>query len=135
VFWPFLKFIQAGAYAEAGQREPGLALIDEAIEMGGAGNPIAPLFHIVRGDLELLRSDGVGAARESYEAAYAAADQIRARSPQLRAAVRLSRIATPSEISGRLATVRTLDGMFDEGRGAPDRNEAGSLLSGSAPTP
>jgi tetratricopeptide (TPR) repeat protein len=132
VFWPFLKFIQAGAYAEAGQREPGLSLIDEAIEMGGAGNPIAPLFHIVRGDLELLRSDGVEAARESYEAAYAAADQIRARSPQLRAATRLARIAGPSERPAVLRDVGALRATFSEAGGAPDLAEAMSLLDPSA---
>jgi hypothetical protein len=71
----------------------------------------------------------VDAARESYERAYAAADQISARSPQLRAAVRLSRIATAEEQPERLAVMRMLDSNFGEGRSTPDFTEAEALLA------
>ncbi|HLO34921.1 MAG TPA: hypothetical protein VK194_02510, partial [Candidatus Deferrimicrobium sp.] len=70
VFWPFLRFLEAGAHVDAGSPEPGFALIDEAIEQGGPTNPIAPLFHVVRGDLSMAGpGPDVDAARVCYKRA------------------------------------------------------------------
>ena len=130
VFWPFIRFIQAGAYVDAGSPGPGFPLIDEAIAMGGPDNPIAPLFHIVRGDLSFLgpRPD-LAAARASYEEAYAMAARLESRAPQLRAAGRLVRIATAAERPARLDALRTVHATFAEGHATADLGEAAELLA------
>src|SRR6185503_10629140 len=120
VFWPFVRFIQGAAHAEAGTPGPGLALIDEAIRLGGP-NPISPLFHIVRGDLSLAGPNpDVAAATECYERGFELAGQFGARTPQLRAATRLSRLANDAEKPARLDRLRTLHAGFTEGFETPD---------------
>jgi len=129
VFWPFVRFIQGGAHAEAGTPGPGLALIDEAIQLGGP-SPISPLFHIVRGDLSLAGSSpDPAAATECYEHALALAVRLDARMPALRAATRLARIAPDAERSARLDTLRPLHAGFTEGFATPDLVEAAELLA------
>ena len=129
VFWPFVRFIQGAAHAEAGTPGPGLALIDEAIRLGGP-NPISPLFHIVRGDLSLAGPNpDVAAATECYEHALALASQLHARTPALRAATRLARIAPDAERTNRLDTLRPLRAAFTEGFETPDLVEAAELLA------
>jgi hypothetical protein len=130
VFWPFIRFIQAAAHVEAGTPGPGFPLIDEAIALGGTTNPIAPLFHIVRGDLSLAGpKPDVAAATECYERAFAMADRLGARTPKLRAAGRLCRIATPEDRPARLDQLRAVHATFAEGRSAPDLLEVAELLA------
>ena len=130
VFWPFIRFLQSGAHVEARSPGPGFPLIDEAIQLGGPNNPIAPLFHIVRGDLSMLgpNPDAV-AATECYERAFAMAERLGARAPQLRAAGRLCRSVPPGDRAARLDALRAIDASFTEGRSAPDLVEAAQLLS------
>ena len=129
VFWPFIRFIQAAAHVDAGTPGPGFPLIDEAIALGGPTNPIAPLFHIVRGDLSLAGANpDVAAATECYERAFAMAERFGARTPQLRAAGRMCRIATEQERPARLDTLRAVHATFSEGLAAPDLVEAAGLL-------
>jgi hypothetical protein len=129
VFWPFIRFIQAGAHVDAGTPGPGFPLIDEAIALGGLTNPIAPLFHIVRGDLSLAgpRPDAA-TATECYEEAFAMAERLGARMPQLRAAGRLCRIATPDDRPARIDALRAVHSTFTDGLAAPDLLEAAELL-------
>jgi tetratricopeptide (TPR) repeat protein len=130
VFWPFIRFIQGSACADAGTPGPGFPLIDEAIQLGGPTNPTAPLFHIVRGDLSLLDPKrDVAAATASYEEAYAMGERLGARMPQLRAAARLVRIATDADRGERLETLRALHATFIDGGSAPDLVEAAELLA------
>jgi len=130
VFWPFIRFIQGAAYANAGTPEPGFALIDEAIRLGGPTNVTAPLFHIVRGDLSLLGPEANRAeATASYEHAFAMAERFAAPMPRLRAAVRLCRIATDADRGGRLEALRKVFATFTEGLDTPDLVEAASLLA------
>jgi len=130
VFWPFIRFIQGAAYANAGTPEPGFALIDEAIQLGGPTNVTAPLFHVVRGDLSLLGpAADPSAAAASYELAYAMAERFTAPMPQLRAAVRLCRMAIEPERTDRLKTLRAVRATLTEGFGAPDLVEADALLN------
>jgi tetratricopeptide (TPR) repeat protein len=130
VFWPFIRFIQGGAHVDAGTPGPGLVLIDEAIELGGSSNPTSPLFHVVRGDLSLLGpKPDVAAATASYERAYAIAEQLAAPMPQLRAAVRLVRVATEDDRQARLETLRAVHAIFTEGFATPDLVEAAELLA------
>ena len=129
IFWPFIRFIQAGAQVDAGIPGPGFPLIDEAIAMGGPTNPIAPLFHIVRGDLSMAGpSPSTAAATECYEEAFAMAERLGARTPQLRAAGRLCAIAADEERPARLAALRAVHASFSEGLAAPDLVEAAALL-------
>jgi predicted ATPase/class 3 adenylate cyclase len=130
VFWPFVRFIQGGAHVDAGLAGPGLPLIDEAIDLGGPTNPTAPLFHIVRGDLSMLGPNpDVAEATACYERAYAMAEGLGARTPQLRAAARLVRVATAEARGARVERLRAVDATFTEGRAAPDLLEAAELLA------
>jgi len=130
VFWPFVRFIQGGAYADAGTPGPGLPLIDEAIELGGSDNAIAPLFHVVRGDLSMAgRSPDVAAATACYERGLAMAERLGARTPALRAAARLARIATPEDRPARVDQLRAIHSTFTEGLSSPDLVEAAELLA------
>jgi tetratricopeptide (TPR) repeat protein len=129
IFWPFIRFIQAGAQVDAGLPGPGFPLIDEAIRMGGESNPIAPLFHIVRGDLATIGPQpDVAEATAWYERAYAMAERLNARTPQLRASVRLCRVATDDERPARLDFVRGVFAGFTDGASTPDLVEAAELL-------
>jgi len=104
-------------------------LIDEAIDLGGPTNPIAPLFHIVRGDLSLLGPEpDITSATASFERAHAMAEPFGARMPQLRAAVRLCRIASATNRNVRLQTLRAIHASFTEGASTPDLVEASELL-------
>jgi hypothetical protein len=130
VFWPFIRFIQGAAHADAGTPGPGIPLIDEAIALGGETNPTAPLFHIVRGDLALLGPDAdPAAAAASYERAYAMAERLRAPMPQLRAAARLCRIATDADRDDRMARLRAIHATLTEGFSTPDMAAAAELLA------
>jgi hypothetical protein len=87
------------------------------------------LVHIVRGDLSLLGPEpDVAAATASYEYAAALAGQFEARMPQLRAAVRLCRVATDTDRSDRLEALRAVHATFTEGFSTPDLVEAAELL-------
>lgn len=130
VFWPFVRFIQGGAHVQAGTPGPGVLLIEEAINLGGPTNPIAPLFHIVRGDLSMVgpRPD-VAAAGACYERALTMAGHLGARVPELRAAGRLCRIATEENRQDRVDRLRAVHSTFTEGFSTPDLVEAAELLA------
>ena len=88
------------------------------------------MFHIVRGDLSLLGPTAdLAAATASYERASAVAEQVGARMPQLRAAVRLCRIATEADRTDRLDALRAVHATFTEGFATPDLAEAAQLLA------
>jgi tetratricopeptide (TPR) repeat protein len=129
VFWPMIRFMQAAAHVDAGTPEPGLELIDEALSLGGTDGVLAPQFHIVRGDLSLLGPGAdPAAAMASYERAFAVAESVGARMPQLRAAVRLARMAPAGERAGRVQALRAVHATFGEGQSTPDLLEAAELL-------
>ncbi len=129
VFWPMVLFLQAGAFADAGTPGPGFGLIDEALQLGGPDDVTGSLFHVVRGDLSLLGPErDVAAATASYEASAALSERFGARGPQLRAAVRLCRIATDADRRARLEALRAVYDTFTEGFDAPDLVEAAALL-------
>jgi predicted ATPase/class 3 adenylate cyclase len=129
VFWPMIRFMQAAAHVDAGTPEPGFELIDEALNLGGTDGVLAPQFHIVRGDLSLLGpAADAAAATASYERAFAVAESVGARMPQVRAAVRLARTAPEGERAGRVEALRAVHATFDEGASTPDLLEAAELL-------
>jgi hypothetical protein len=130
VFWPMIRFMQAQAHVEAGTPGPGFPLIDEALALAGTDTILAPLFHVVRGDLSLLGPDAdAAAATASYEAAHAVAERVGERMLQLRAATRLCRIATADDRNARLETLRAVHTTFTEGLATPDVREAAELLA------
>ncbi len=129
VFWPFIRFIQGAAHVDADLAGPGFPLIDEAIRLGGPTNPVAPLFHIVRGDLSMVGPNpDVAAATACYERAFELAGRFGARTPQLRAAGRLCRVADEQDRPVRLDVLRSVHATFLEGHSAPDLVEAAELL-------
>jgi hypothetical protein len=129
VFWPFVRFLETGAHFDARRPEAGLSLIDEAIELGGPDEAVAPLFHIMRGDLQLLLVDAdVQGAMQSFQHAYDLADRFGARLPQLRAAVRLCRTAPSAAQPPQRAALQAIFDSFDEGFTTPDLIEAAQLL-------
>jgi hypothetical protein len=104
-------------------------LVDEALAIGGPDSVPAPLMHVVRGDLSLLGPEpDVAAAQASFEHAYALAERFGARMPQLRAAVRLCRVATDADRGPRLEVLRAVHATFTEGFATPDLLEAAELL-------
>ena len=132
VFWPLLRYLQAGAHLGAGRRDEGLALIDEAIQIAGPDEGLAPLFHIARGDLLLLGSDADRvAATSEYEEAATRSAHVGTRMVQLRAAVRLCRVASAAERPSRVDAVRELYATFTEGLDTPDLRDAAREIDGS----
>ncbi len=130
IFWPMIRWMQAAAHVDAGTPGPGFPLIDEALEIGGTDGVLAPLFHIVRGDLSLLGPDAdPAAATASYERAYGVSTSLGSRMTQLRAAARLVRMAPASDRARRVEALRAVHATFTEGLGTRDLTEAGELLS------
>ena len=68
------------------------------------------------------------AATASYERAFAVAESVGARMPQLRAAVRLARTAPEEERAGRIEALRAVHATFTEGTSTPDLLEAAEML-------
>jgi hypothetical protein len=124
VFWPLLRWMQAGAHADAGLPGAGFPLIDESLAIAGTDTVLSPLFHIVRGDLSRLGPDGsVAAATESYERAYDVSARLGSRMTQLRAATRLARLEPR-----HLESLRAIHSTFTEGFETRDLIEAAELL-------
>jgi hypothetical protein len=130
VFWPMIRWMQAGACVDAGQPDTGFPLIDEGLEVGGQETIMSPLLHIVRGDLFLLGPNAdPAAATAAFERAYSVADTLGARTPQLRAAVRLCGVASEADRAARLDALRAVHAAFTEGSSTPDLQEATELLA------
>jgi len=129
VFWPFIRFLQAGAYLATSDPRPALKLLGEAAEIAGGDSPEAPLFHVLHGDLSLIGPQpDLAEATRAYEAAFATSERYRARMSQLRAAVRLCRIAGEAERPARLEQLRDIHATFTEGFATRDLQEAAELL-------
>jgi predicted ATPase/class 3 adenylate cyclase len=124
VFWPILHSMKAAALGLGGRPAEGLALIDEAIELGGEGKIPYPDFTLIRGDLLLAQGERAGAER-SYRDSLRAAGALGLRMPQLRAAVRLARI---SERCAETETLRSVYDTFTEGFDSADLVEARTIL-------
>ena len=106
----------------------GLAAVEEAIALAGTARPFyyLPELHRLRGDL-LAAGGDPGAAAEAYGRAMELAAAYGARSPELRAALRLCLLppgARPEHAPGRL---RQLYDRFEEGFATPDLRAAARL--------
>jgi hypothetical protein len=132
VFWPLILYLQALGSFDAGTADIGLALMQDAATIAGPDEVLAPLFHLLSGDLWLIRPEpDPVAARAAYLHAHDVAAALDAPMPQLRAATRLARIAGSDERAERLLTLRGLYDRIAEGRDTPDLREARELLEGA----
>jgi hypothetical protein len=150
VFWPMLRYVDAGASLRAGRIDRGLASIDQAIALMGQrpGSMLQPEFYLLKGDLiaaatgsggELGGGEpgGPGGPAPWYRSALDEARDLDTRMTQLRAAVRLRRLAQAGSGDGIEAAddvLRTVLETFTEGFETPDLREAQALLSTSQPT-
>jgi predicted ATPase/class 3 adenylate cyclase len=128
VFWPLLLSVRTRAFALGGRPTDGLPLIDEAIEMTGEDNLLYPEFALLKGDLLLALADADG-AEPWFQSAFAAAADLGARMPQLRAATRLTRFGRGAGKRAEGADV--LLGVYEtftDGFDTPDLVEARAVL-------
>ena len=130
VFWPFILSLRGRAFALGGRPAEALDPIDEALAIlgGGEGDLFYPEFPILKGDLLLALADP-GGAETWYQEAFAAAGKVGARTAQLRAATRLTRLRPRSgNESGESETLRRVYESFTEGFETPDLVEARAVL-------
>jgi predicted ATPase/class 3 adenylate cyclase len=125
VFWPLLLFIQAAGCGLGDRPTDGLGLIEGAIDVVGDGNLQYPDFTLLQGDLLLALGDGDG-AEACFRRAFDAAAALGLRTPQLRAATRLSRLRRTEEIE----LLRGVYDTFTEGFETPDLVDARAVLDG-----
>jgi predicted ATPase/class 3 adenylate cyclase len=132
VFWPLVLFIQAGAHAQAGRAADGLTVIDEALAVAGrgSGRTLLPEFQLLKGDLLLALPQGNGVNPEPcFQQAFDIAQDLDARMSQLRAAVRLCRLAQDQGNEAHAGRVlRAVYDTFTEGFTTADLTEARVLL-------
>jgi predicted ATPase len=134
VFWPMLRALEAGAYAQAGRVGEGLAMVDEALEISGrgSGTTMLPEFQLLKGDL-LALEDGDD-PEPWFQRAFDVAQRLDARMSQLRAAVRLCRLRRNQEDATAGARLRAVYDTFTEGFTNADLLEARALLETLRPT-
>jgi predicted ATPase/class 3 adenylate cyclase len=124
VFWPLLLSVKALGRGLSGRREDALALLDEAIGIVGDDSVQYPDFALLQGDFLLGTGDQAGAG-DRFRRAFDVADTLGLRTPQLRAATRLSRLE-PTEWT---EVLRDVYATFTEGFDSPDLVDAGALLA------
>ena len=92
VFWPFILSIRARGYGLAGRLTDALGLVDQAVEMlGERFNLMSSEYPVIKGDL-LLEASGPADAEPWFQLALDTARQSGARTTELRAATRLTRL-------------------------------------------
>ena len=130
VFWPLLQSMEAAAHLQAGNAVEGRRILAEAAATAGQGEILAGLFMILAGDLHRLPPGADdAAATAAYEGAYQQAAGLGARSVQLRAAVRLCKVASHGERQARLAALQEVFATFTEGLDTPDLRDAAEVLA------
>jgi predicted ATPase/class 3 adenylate cyclase len=128
VFWPFLLQLRAEASRRAGEIADGLASVTEGLTIA----PYMPDLHLVHADLLRDAGDDIAAAA-SYTSALGAAHGWGAATSELRAAVRLCRLADASAAvrAERLDRLRDVYATLTEGLDSPDLVAARALLAGT----
>jgi predicted ATPase len=127
---PYFIALLAGACEIAGQNDEALALLDEALQIGGRTGEswFAAELNRHKGEL-LLRQGHSEAAEELYLKALSIAVEQEAKLWELRTAVSLARLRRDQ---GRRAAARALlapvYGWFTEGFDTPDLKDAKALL-------
>jgi predicted ATPase/class 3 adenylate cyclase len=132
VFWPLILFVRAGACARSGRQAEGLGLIEDAIEIAdqGSGLTLLPEFYSLKGSLMAALPEANGSGAEDwFLRAFNVAQELDARTPQLRAAIGLCR--SQRERGEAQHANELLSGVyatFTEGFTTPDLIDAGDLL-------
>ena len=131
VFWPLLLYVQAAAYARSGRPADALGLIEEAIDIAGSELTLLPEFYLLKGEVLLAVHEGSGSDAERWlQQGYGMAEGLDARMPQLRAAIRMSRLWRDQGKMGELTQpLRAVYETFTEGFATADLREASDLLS------
>jgi predicted ATPase/class 3 adenylate cyclase len=135
VFWPMLLFLDATSNHLAGRSARGLAQLEPAIEIfgAGAGSTMLPELYVLKGDLlsGLGMDDTVDQADPDawYRHAFDLAEGMGMRSSQLRAAVRLARPSPDRDEAEGRRRLRAIVDTFTEGFGTADVVEARALLA------
>ncbi len=129
VFWPMVRYLEAGVLLEAGEPARAIPLVDEAIALTPPDDMLAPLYGILKGDLlRGLQPPDMDGARELYAGAFELATRIRTPGTELRAAARRLDVARPDERDERAAELRAVLDTFTEGRTLADVLDAETLL-------
>ena len=103
VFWPQILALRAMVHAMAGKPDRGLALIEEAIAIGGPNDVSSPDFAVVKGDLlQTVTQPKLEAAEGAYLSAAQGAKAVGLFLVELQALTRL--------VALRRASGRTPDG-------------------------
>ncbi len=142
IFWPFLMFLDARAFARAGRPAEGLAPIETSIEIlsPGTGASILPELHLLKGDLVgALAADArerAAVAEPWYRLALDHATRLDARMAQLRVATRIARLrqaeGDPEAAASLLGPVLA---SFTEGFETADLREAEDVLADATNRP
>jgi predicted ATPase/class 3 adenylate cyclase len=127
VFWPLLLSVRARGFALGGRPNDGIPLIDEALEMISEGNFLYPEFNLLKGDL-LVTLDDAAAAEPFFETALEVARDSGLRTPQLRAATRLTRLRRAGRKQAETDMLRAIYQTFTEGFDTTDLVEARAVL-------
>ncbi len=143
-----LLAMRAHGHLAAGEAEPGLAAIDEALALMNANHERFYEAEIrrLRGELLVFRADGssavetrqadLAAAAASFDRACHVARRQGARSLALRAAVSRARLADRLGVGDEArAVLREMVATFDEGRDTLDMEEARWLLAETSALP
>src|SRR5439155_15636171 len=131
VFWPFILVIRARGYGLAGRLNDALDLVDQAVKMlGERYNLMSSEYPVLKGDL-LLAASGPEEAEPWFQLALDTARQSGARTTELRAATRLTRLwqrsgRQPDGSDVLREVYESFAGMMD----TPDLADARSVLAG-----
>ena len=135
VFWPLVRYLQAGALHDAGRAAEGLALLAEAAQQTDTDAILAPFFGVLVGDMLLqLPTPDRDAAAAMYRGAVDLAVKYDVPLPQLRATSRLWHVTSPGAVRAeQVATLRRLYESMTEGRDTPDMRDAEAILETARP--
>jgi len=129
VFWPMLRALEAGVYAQAGRVQEAQAMVDEALEIAGrgSGTTALPELQLLKGDL-LLALGRADDAEPWFRQGLDIAQRLDARMSQLRATVRLCRLRSDQDGGIAVPQLRAVYDTFTEGFTTADLTEARALL-------
>jgi DNA-binding winged helix-turn-helix (wHTH) protein/predicted ATPase len=128
---PFYLGVLGHALGATGAAGEGLAAVERAIALAGTARPFyyLPELHRLRGDL-LAAGGHPGAAADAYGRAMELAAAHGARSPELRAALRLCLLPEGARPEDAPARLRALYDRFEEGFATPDLRAAAAMVGG-----
>jgi len=130
VFWPLVRYLEAGVLLAAHDPLGALPRIDEAAELAGPQDMLAPLLQLLRSDVLLvLPVPDVDGAREAVDRAVSVATLLRTPGTALPAATRRLRLARPGEVEARRDELRAVLESLPEGRDSVDAREAEAALA------